>query len=134
MLFKKEISEFEFNKIVEMDSPSGLKLFAMRIHDEVSGSIPHPQSGYLVGFSRTCTHMKYSPLEPKPKKMICGPCPWHGSVFDLARGGLVIIGHATQNLPQMRLEIYQDGDTTFVQAIEWIKKEPAQSVDPNLIT
>ena len=33
-----------------------------------------------------------------------GPCPCHYSRFDLAKGGIVILGQATQSLPQVTLE------------------------------
>ena len=39
------------------------------------------------------------------KHRITGPCPLHLTTFDLKRHGMVVSGHATETLPQMRLEV-----------------------------
>ena len=47
-------------------------------------------------------------------------CPGHYSRFDVEKGGLQIFGHATQNLPQFRLVVDQQGDIHAVGVDELI--------------
>ena len=77
-------------------------------------------SGDIVAFSYLCSHMgcPLTGLYNKEHKML-GPCPCHYSRFDLAKGGLLILGQATQSLPQILLEtrgddIYATGVTGLV--------------------
>ncbi len=60
----------------------------------------------IVAFSNLCSHMG-GPLNGtyKAAHKAVGPCPLHLTTFDLTRHGMVISGHATQALPQARLEI-----------------------------
>lgn len=60
----------------------------------------------IVAFSNLCTHMG-GPLNGtyKAKHKAMGPCPLHLTTFDLSRHGMVISGHATEGLPQARLEV-----------------------------
>ena len=60
----------------------------------------------IVAFSMLCTH-KGCPLNylADQKSLVC-PCHW--SSFDPAKGGRLVIGQASQSLPQMQLEV-QDG-------------------------
>lgn len=63
----------------------------------------------IVAFSYLCSHMG-CPLNGKYRhdhKMI-GPCPCHFSRFDLSKNGILILGQATQTLPQILLEIQED--------------------------
>ncbi len=130
VLFQKEISEFDrYDEIVEMDNPGGFKPFVIRVRNQVSGSIAHPEEGYLVGFSTKCTHMG-CPVEPDVKNMICGPCICHGTVFDLTKGGLVVIGHATQNLSQLDLKLLYEDNLIYVYATDWLENTPAQADEP----
>jgi arsenite oxidase small subunit len=39
---------------------------------------------------------------------VLGPCPCHYSTFDLVHGGMVTLGQATQNLPQLLLSVKDD--------------------------
>ena len=88
--------------------------------------------GYLVAFGTTCPHMgcvvnkvqHALPNGDDPETLVTRPCPCHGSTFDLRKGGLVILGPATQDLPQLKLKFSTDG--TQVEAIEW-----QTDVDPN---
>lgn len=57
----------------------------------------------IVAYSMLCTH-KGCPLNYLPeRKMLVCPCHW--SSFDPAKAGRIIIGQASQALPQMRLEV-----------------------------
>ena len=63
----------------------------------------------VVAFNYLCSHMG-CPLNGKYRhdyKMI-GPCPCHFSRFDLSKNGILILGQATQTLPQILLEIQED--------------------------
>lgn len=93
--------------------------FMLRIHTPVPGSRSNPEGeGHFVAFGNACTHMgcllagqdwhfvSYKePTDSSPEEVVCGPCPCHGTSFDLTREGLVILGPATQNLPQLELDI-----------------------------
>jgi arsenite oxidase small subunit len=70
----------------------------------------------IVAFSNLCTHMG-GPLNGsyKSEHKAMGPCPLHLTTFDLSRHGMVIAGHATESLPQARLEV--DGDDIYVTGI-----------------
>lgn len=68
----------------------------------------------IVAFSSLCTHMGCVVEDYKPEHNALGPCPCHFSTFDLANNGMVTLGQATQNLPQVLLtvednEIYATG-------------------------
>ncbi|MEK9753893.1 MAG: arsenate reductase (azurin) small subunit [Rhodospirillaceae bacterium] len=57
----------------------------------------------IVAFSLLCTH-KGCPLNfLADRQMLVCPCHW--SSFDPAKGGRLIIGQASQSLPQMTLEV-----------------------------
>lgn len=60
----------------------------------------------IVAFSMLCTH-KGCPLNflADQKSLVC-PCHW--SSFDPAKGGRLVIGQASQSLPQMQLDV-RDG-------------------------
>ena len=131
VLFKKEISEFDNNDVVvDMDNPDGFPTFAIHIQEQVFGSIARPDGGYLIGFSTICTHMGCS-VAPNLERMICGPCRCHGTVFDLSKGGLVVIGHATQNLPQLDLKLLYEDNSIYVYATDWLENKPAQADEPS---
>lgn len=64
--------------------------------------------GDIVAFSRLCTHMGCTIHEYQHEYKILGPCPCHYSTFDLIHGGMVTLGQATQNLPQVLLNVVDD--------------------------
>ncbi len=66
----------------------------------------------IVAFGTDCTHMG-CPLAGtfKVEHGILGPCGCHFTTFDLGRRGSVVLGQATENLPQILLDI--DGDDIF---------------------
>ena len=59
----------------------------------------------IVAFSYLCSHMG-CPMNGlyKAEHNMLGPCPCHYSRFDLAKSGIVVLGQATQSLPQVTLE------------------------------
>jgi arsenite oxidase small subunit len=57
----------------------------------------------IVAYSTLCTH-KGCPVSFKPeRKMLICPCHW--STFDPAKSGTLIIGQASQHLPQIELRV-----------------------------
>ena len=65
--------------------------------------------GDIVAFATNCTHMG-CPLRNtyRPEHQILGPCACHFTTFALTHRGMVVLGQATENLPQIVLEL--DGD------------------------
>lgn len=78
--------------------------FIVKLGEEAGGGVG--PNNDIVAFSNMCTHMGGS-LDGtyKAKHKAMGPCPLHLTTFDLTRHGMVISGHATESLPQARLEI-----------------------------
>ena len=68
-------------------------------------------TGSVVAYSTLCTH-KGCPVQfhPERKMLIC-PCHW--STFDVAKAGSVVIGQASQSLPQIKLRIEGDRVQAF---------------------
>lgn len=62
----------------------------------------------IVAFSRYCTHMGGTLTYQSETGAY--HCPLHYAMFDAAKGGLMVIGQATDNLPQLELEIDAAGD------------------------
>lgn len=60
----------------------------------------------IVAYSTLCTH-KGCPVSfhPERKMLIC-PCHW--STFDAAKAGALVIGQASQPLPQIKLRLEGD--------------------------
>ena len=70
----------------------------------------------IVAFSVLCTHMGGSLRgRYKHKFKSMGPCPFHFSTFDLTKGGSPVHASATQNLPQIALEV--DGDDVYAVGV-----------------
>ncbi|MFQ5443597.1 MAG: arsenate reductase (azurin) small subunit, partial [Nitrospinales bacterium] len=70
----------------------------------------------VVAFSAFCTHQG-GPLEDAydPENKAMGPCEFHLSTFDLTRHGMMISASATQNLPQIVLEL--EGDDIYAVGV-----------------
>lgn len=84
-------------KYPDEDSPAVLLRFA----GPVDGGIGPDQS--IVAYSTLCTH-KGCPVDYNADlKMLICPCHW--SSFDPAKRGRMIIGQASQGLPQITLRI-----------------------------
>ncbi|BCU68940.1 arsenate reductase (azurin) small subunit [Stygiolobus caldivivus] len=59
-------------------------------------------NGDVVGYSAYCAHMGYI-LEYDPNTR-CMLCPQHFSQYDATAGGMQVVGHPNQFLPQLILE------------------------------
>lgn len=57
----------------------------------------------VVAFSTLCTH-KGCPVAYRPERQLM-ICPCHWSSFDPAKGGQMVIGQASQALPQIELRV-----------------------------
>ncbi len=72
----------------------------------------------IVAFSYLCTHQG-GPLQGSYKATgehrTLGQCPFHLSVFDLRRHGIIVSGQAYESLPQVMLEI--DGNDVYAVGI-----------------
>jgi arsenite oxidase small subunit len=71
--------------------------------------------GDIVGFTTLCPHKGY-PLAYNAADRSLN-CPGHYSRFDCERGGLQIIGQATQNLAQFTLRVADNGDI-FAEGVD----------------
>ena len=78
--------------------------FLVQLDGEAAGGVGPDNS--IVGFSGTCTHMG-GPLSGRyhAEHAVVGPCPLHLTTFDLRKHGMVVSGHGTDTLPQVKLEI-----------------------------
>lgn len=73
------------------------------------GSVDHPHGGRLVGFSRVCPHMGCCLLSDSGQgaihfrpddsrtELVCGPCPCHGTTFDLLRADIPGVHRRSDN-------------------------------------
>ena len=125
-----DIKEFGTPYMLEAQ-PDVPDAFILRIHGPMPGSIPAPDSkgGHFIAFGNACTLMgcllvtngdmgqskiNYNQgLIDSEQRLVCGPCPCHGTSFDLTMQGLVILGPATQNLPQLNLKVKDDFKNSF---------------------
>lgn len=83
-------------------SPISLLKFGKRV---LNGVGPDQD---IVAFSRYCTHMGGT-LQFKADTGAFH-CPLHYALFDAQKGGLTVIGQATDNLPQIELEVDAKGN------------------------
>ena len=102
------VSELQVGDVVDFEYPTeGSEASLVRLGRTAAGGIG--PDGDVVAFSTDCTHMG-CPLRGfyRPEHGIFGPCACHFTTFDLAHRGMVVIGQATENLPQILLDV--DGD------------------------
>ena len=93
----------------DKDSPGVLIKLGTRVSD---GAGP---DGDIVAFSTLCPHKGFPLNYAAADKTL--NCPGHYSRFDCERGGLQIIGQATQNLPQFTLRVADNGDI-FAEGVD----------------
>ncbi len=101
-------------------------IFIVKTKFEVHNSTELNSDTFVIAFSNTCTHMGCSLIrnedsiayDQENSQISCGPCPCHGTTFDLNKQGLVILGPATQNLPQLLVELSSETDELIIN--DWI--------------
>lgn len=101
------ISDLALNQPLEVaypddDAPGVL----LKLGKPVEGGVG--PDGDLVGFTTICPHKGF-PLNYNTESRTMH-CPGHYSVFDCEAGGQETWGQATQNLPQYRLRVADNGD------------------------
>jgi arsenite oxidase small subunit len=69
----------------------------------------------IVAFSTLCPHKGFPLFYTAAEKTL--NCPGHFSRFDCEKGGMQIIGQATQNLPQFTLRVAANGDI-FAEGVD----------------
>ena len=74
--------------------------------------------GDIVAFSTLCPHKGFPLTYLAADKTL--NCPGHYSRFDCEKGGQEIFGHATQNLPQFKLQVDSSGNITAIAVDELI--------------
>jgi arsenite oxidase small subunit len=79
---------------------AGVNVWVVKLGERAVGGVG--PDGDVVAFANLCTHMG-GPLVYNPQNN-CAVCQIHYTQFDLARGGKVVAGHATEYLPQVMLE------------------------------
>lgn len=102
------LSQLKQGEPVDFEYPlQGQQNFLVKLGEPAQGGVG-PDSD-IVAFSSICTHMG-CPLtgQYKDEHKILGPCPCHFTTFDLRHNGMVVLGQATQNLPQITLAIEDD--------------------------
>lgn len=62
----------------------------------------------VVAYSTQCPHRGNRLFYRADDRTLS--CPGHYSRYDCERGGLLVWGHATQNLPQFKLRVADDGE------------------------
>ena len=107
-----KVDEAKDIKYPDADSPGVLLKLGSRVD---GGAGP---DGDIVAFSTLCPHKGFPLIYGAGDKTLS--CPGHYSRFDVEKGGLQIFGHATQNLPQFRLIVDQNGDIHAVAVDELI--------------
>ena len=75
----------------------------VKLDQAVAGGVGPDED--IVAYSSRCTHMGCIVSEYQPEYKALGPCPCHFSTLDLANNGMVSLGQATQNLPQVVLTV-----------------------------
>jgi len=93
----------------DKDSPGVLIKLGTRV---AGGAGP---DGDIVAFSTLCPHKGF-PLNYQAADKTLN-CPGHYSRFDCEKGGLQIMGQATQNLPQFTLRVAANGDI-FAEGVD----------------
>jgi arsenite oxidase small subunit len=87
---------------------------AVKLGTPVAGGVG--PNGDIVAYSSLCTHMGCPvAYDAAAKTFRCG-C--HFSMFDAEKGGQMICGQATENLPRVRLEFDAKAGTVAAVAVE----------------
>ncbi|MCP4448716.1 MAG: arsenate reductase (azurin) small subunit [Myxococcales bacterium] len=99
-----ELSDVGLGNVVDFEYPIGSdSAFIARLGRPALGGVG--EDGDIVAFHRACPHMGCRIEEVNVQDGFLGPCGCHRSQFDLSRGGIQVVGRASQNLVQIDLEI-----------------------------
>lgn len=109
------LSELQEGVPLDFEYPlEGQSSFVVKLGKSARSGVG-PQ-GDVVAFSYFCTHMG-CPLKGfyDRNHAVIGPCPCHFSTFDLRQLGQVVRGQATEELPQIILEV--EGDDVYALGV-----------------
>jgi arsenite oxidase small subunit len=70
----------------------------------------------IVAYSTMCTHMGCPVAYDTAQRIF--KCPCHFSMFDAEKGGQIVCGQATENLPRIVLQYNGANDTVAAVAVE----------------
>ncbi|MEH6651783.1 MAG: arsenate reductase (azurin) small subunit [Motiliproteus sp.] len=114
-----KLSEMQDNVPVDFNYPDDGKntaCLAVKMGVQGGGGVG-PQRD-VVSYSYMCTHQG-GPLngtyQVTDEHRTLGQCPFHLSLFDLRRHGIIVSGQAYESLPQVLLEV--DGDDVYAVGI-----------------
>ena len=114
-----KLSELKENQPLDFNYPDdGPNTMAMIVKTGVKSGGGLGPNQDVVAFSYMCTHQG-GPLNGTYKvtgeHRTLGMCPFHLSVFDVRRHGIIVSGQAYESLPQVLLEL--DGDNIYAVGI-----------------
>ncbi|MFT6915929.1 MAG: arsenite oxidase small subunit [Motiliproteus sp.] len=114
-----KFSELQENVPVNYNYPDdGMNTSCMVVKMGVQGGGGVGPQRDVVGYSYMCTHQG-GPLNGSylatDEHRTLGQCPFHLSLFDLRRHGIIVSGQAYESLPQVLLEV--DGDDIYAVGI-----------------
>jgi len=105
-----QLSRLKVNEPVEFQYPTDSDYtdsLLIKLGQPALGGIGRKKD--VVAFNTFCTHMGGSLSDAYDARLkALGPCPFHLSSFDLQRRGVMINGVATENLPQIELDLVGD--------------------------
>lgn len=114
------VSELSTGDVSRFNYPlQGQQNFLTKLGTEAWGGVG--ESDDIVAFNSLCTHAGCGITgQVSPEDNMAGPCPCHFTSFDLTKSGLVVLGQATTDLPQVRLEV-EEGDiyATGMDGLVW---------------
>jgi len=102
------LKDLKVGDVIDFQYPTELSPASLvRLDRTAAGGVGPDED--VVAFATDCTHMG-CPLRGLYKKehAILGPCACHYTTFDLAHRGMVVIGQATESLPQIILDLEGD--------------------------
>lgn len=125
------LSDLDAGELLTFEYPlEGQQNFLTKLGDEAWGGVGPDND--VVAFNSRCTHAGCSVTgQVVPEESRAGPCPCHFTSFDLAKGGLVVLGQATTDLPQIDLKV-EDGDVyaTGIDSLVWGYHDNLRSGEP----
>ena len=114
-----QLSDLKENQPLDFNYPddnNGSSCMVVRTGVECGGGVGSKRD--VVAFSQLCTHQG-GPLNGQYKAVsehrVLGPCPFHLSLFDVRRHGIIVSGQAYESLPQILLEV--EGDDVYAVGI-----------------